>query len=172
MNEFRQNLIILKNNLNNYMFEQNKTLETNITDLIQINDDLISCSTINQNLINDYIKLKQKFRRIYEDKKLVEIEKHKHSLIRQQKIKDIKNDAEYLVHLNQYIGLVIEEANMPIDNLISNVDSTQTYLVNTNRELRQYKNRWFNCALLRKWGKVFGLVICGILLVYVYKLIK
>jgi hypothetical protein len=134
--------------------------------LINMNDELVDCTRIDEESLSEYISIRRKYK-----ESVLDGSRHVEALRRKNMLENIEEDTEYLVRLNEYIRVVLEEKEKPLDSLVSNLEYSEAYLAESNRQMEAYKNRRFRCTGIKKIFKGVCIFIGVALLIHIYKIL-
>ncbi|WUR05092.1 uncharacterized protein VNE69_12077 [Vairimorpha necatrix] len=163
MNEFTHNLDSIKNILQIYKLKKNKLNDNNLLDeikyLVKSNDKLVDTCDIQQEVLSDYIEERRK---CFNLSAVAHIE----SLHRKNKLLNIAEDTEHVFLLNEYIKILVEEKSEQVDFLLSNYETSESFVMNGSFNLQKYNGRFF------KWKVLVKVIIICILIFYTAKIIS
>lgn len=152
MDKFSENLKNIK--LLKLKYQTNKSLSntSEMHSLINSNDKLVETGNINNKILSQYIDERRECINIF-------VTKQMEALRRKNALQNIEEDAEHFIRLNEYIKILLEENANPVDNLLCNLENSEIYLEESNKNLERYKKRWLKCSTLKKIGRILLLLI-------------
>ncbi|KAF9763860.1 hypothetical protein NGRA_1007 [Nosema granulosis] len=130
--------------------------------LIRMNDYNLEYEKIEGSRLREYMRVRRSVLKRYPPTK---VEAHIEALRRKESLRGIKEEAQKLVSVNRYIRFLLEEKKEPLDTLVDNLEYSEIYTGEANKNLEEERRRRMRCKSLKTVGKIilFGLLLIAFL---------